>query len=74
MLALPKHYLDIINEIDSLSLPNNNFNPYLSAPQQFQDDHNEIKTGMYAAINKAKTKIIIASLVIILFAAMAYNS
>ena len=74
MLALPKHYLDIINEIDSLSLPNNNFNPYMSAPQQFQDDHNEIKTSMYAAINKAKTKIIIAALVIILFAVVAYNS
>lgn len=73
MLALPKHSLDIINEIDSLSLPNNNFNPYMSAPQQFEDDHNEVKTGMYAAIKKARTKIIIAALVIILFAAMAYS-
>ena len=73
MLALPKHYLDIINEIDSLSLPNNNFNPYMSAPQQFEDDHNEVKTGVYAAIKKARLKIIIAVSFVILFAAMAYS-
>ncbi len=74
MLALQKQSLDIINEIDRLSLANNNFNPYMSAPQQFEYDHYEVKTGMYAAIKKARTKIIIAALVIILFAAMAYNS
>ena len=73
MLALPKHSLDIINEIDSLSLPNNNFNPYMSAPQQFEDDHHEVKIGMYAAIKQARLKIIIAALIIILFAAMAYS-
>jgi hypothetical protein len=73
MLALPKHSLDIINEIDSLSLPNNNFNPYMSAPQQFEDDHNEVKTGVYAAIKKARLKIIIAVSFVILFAAMAYS-
>jgi hypothetical protein len=73
MLALPKHSLDIINEIDSLSLPNNNFNPYMSAPQQFEDDHNEVKTGMYAAIKKSRIKIIIAVSFVILFAATAYS-
>jgi hypothetical protein len=65
MLALPKHSLDIINEIDSLSLPNNNFNPYMSAPQKFQEDHESMKEEMYSAIERSRIKITAVVLVII---------
>ena len=73
MLALPKHSLDIINEIDSLSLPNNNFNPYMSAPQKFQEDHELLKAEMYLAIERSQIKIMAVALTILLAAVLLFR-
>ncbi len=69
MLHLPSDHEKIIKDIDRLNLPNNNFNPYMSAPQQFRDDHQAIKADLCLAISKSRIKIItMAALAIMLIA------
>jgi hypothetical protein len=73
MAALPSNHEEIIKEIDSLSLPNNNFNPYMSAPQKFQEDHESLKAEMYLAIERSQIKIMSVALAIIFASVLLFR-
>ena len=73
MAALPSNQEEIIKEIDSLSLPNNYFNPYMAAPQQFLDDHRALKAEMYMSIERSQIKIMAVALTILLAAVLLFR-
>jgi len=73
MAALPSNHEEIIKEIDSLSLPNNYFNPYMSAPQKFREDHQSLKSQMYLSIGRSKIKIIAVALTILLAVVLLFR-
>ena len=73
MAALPSNHKEIIKEIDSLSLPNNNFNPYMSAPQKFQEDHESLKAEMYLAIERSQIKIMSVALAIVFASVLLFR-
>jgi len=73
MAALPSNHKEIIKEIDSLSLPNNNFNPYMSAPQKFQEDHESLKAEMYLTIERSQLKIIAVALAIVFASVLLFR-
>ena len=36
----------LVDEMNRVNLTNNNFNPYMGAPQQFKEDHMSVKNDL----------------------------
>ena len=51
----------------------NNFNPYMSAPQKFQEDHESLKAEMYLAIERSQIKIIAVALAIVFASVLLFK-
>jgi len=49
----------LLEELNRANLPNNNFNPYMGAPQQFKEDHMEVKNSLKSELKKTGIKILI---------------
>ena len=49
----------LVEELNRANLPNNNFNPYMGAPQQFKEDHMEVKNSLKSELKKTGIKILI---------------
>jgi len=49
----------LVEELDRVNSLNNNFNPYMGAPQQFKEDHMEVKNSLKSELKKTGIKILI---------------
>ena len=49
----------LVEELNRANLPNNNFNPYMGAPQQFKEDHMEVKNSLKSELKKTGIKLLI---------------
>jgi hypothetical protein len=62
----------LVDEMNRVNLTNNNFNPYMGAPQQFKEDHMSVKNDLITELKKTGMKLLVNAGIIAVIVLLYY--